>query len=168
MTAMDFNTALKRRRILQELTVDKIAAVDRPAQEGANAVIMKRADEPPVDAFTKAQGDFEACVDRIQKRDNSTRLAAIMKATNEHPDEWSRYGEAGKDHVVKAERRAPVETRISKAFDSIRKMDDQLEDLVRKQQRPDETFAKAYDRVLREQPSLYTGRCELVRAHGYE
>lgn len=148
MTAMDFNTAFDKRR------------------RAAAAVIMKRDDDSQVDAFAKAQGDFEACVDRIQKRDGSTRLAAIMKATTEHPDEWTRYGEAGKHHVVKTAVPAPVETKISKACDTIRKMDDQLEDLVRKQQRPDETFAKAYDRILREQPALYSGRQELVRALG--
>lgn len=35
-----------RRRILHEIKLDKIAAVDRPCQEGAVAVIMKRAGDP--------------------------------------------------------------------------------------------------------------------------
>ena len=39
------NPLLKRRRILHDLVIDKIAAVDRPAQEHARATIMKRADD---------------------------------------------------------------------------------------------------------------------------
>lgn len=138
MTAMDFKTAFAKHR---------------------------HADEPG-DAFAKAEADFNACVDRIQKRDSSTRLAAIIKAGSEHPEEWARYGEAGKHHIAKAEQPAPVETSIAKAAATLAKHDDLLEDLVRKSQRSDETFAKAYDRVLREQPALYTGRRELARALG--
>ncbi|QND57869.1 hypothetical protein [Mesorhizobium huakuii] len=114
-------------------------------------------------AFAKAESDFEACVERIQKRDGSTRINAILKATTEHGDLWTAYGEAGRHHVAKTDQ-VPVETKVTKALGSMKKMDDQIADLVREKQRPGESFAKAYDRVLREQPEIYTGRRALKNA----
>ena len=45
----------KRRRIMRNFVIKELSAVDRPAQGHALAVLMKRADDEPVD---KSHGDY--------------------------------------------------------------------------------------------------------------
>src|SRR6478672_8756160 len=67
------------RRILQQIEISKIAAVDRPCQEGAVAAILKRA--PTKEAnMTKlsdlSDADLEKRIDRmIEELDKRTRFA---------------------------------------------------------------------------------------------
>lgn len=59
---------MPKKRILNDLRLDKIAAVDRPCQEGARAVIIKRSDEM-------------SDKDTITKKEHEDALAAL-KATH--------------------------------------------------------------------------------------
>ena len=64
----------KRRRILQEIQLDKIAAVTRPCVEGATVTIIKRANEPQetTDTNDLAQiEELEAELATVEKRSKS-------------------------------------------------------------------------------------------------
>ena len=84
---------MAKKRILTELSLDKIAAVDHPCQEGARAVILKRDEtKGDADAARKAAGisgtspsnpDKESDMsDDIQKKlgDLETQVAQLTKA----------------------------------------------------------------------------------------
>ena len=78
------------RRILRNLKLTHIAAVDFPAQEPARALLIKRAPDPepevrPASAVAKAHGDFMAKVGEIQTRDKISRHQAMSKARSEFP-----------------------------------------------------------------------------------
>lgn len=70
---------MKRKRILHEIRLDRIAAVDDPCQEGARAVLMKglNADVREI---------FNSRVAEIAKRDRIPRHRAMSKARREHPE----------------------------------------------------------------------------------
>ncbi len=85
-----------RRRILQELRLDKIAAVDKPCQEGAVMAIMKRAPDEadggsnytPLQKET-SMNDFRDEVARVAKADGITKVAACEKVRLRRPDLYS-------------------------------------------------------------------------------
>jgi hypothetical protein len=71
-----------KRRILHELTLDKIAAVDVPCQEGATVAIIKSAAHQ---GLANTHTNFEKAVASIQTRDGCTRTAALEKVASEQP-----------------------------------------------------------------------------------
>jgi hypothetical protein len=56
-----------KRRIMRSLTIKELSGVDEPAQEGATATIMKRADDNPEEALILSveRGDFTGVVDTL-------------------------------------------------------------------------------------------------------
>ena len=98
----DIHTKPRRRRIMRKLKITELSCVDRPAQAGAVATIMKREDTArpnyadiwcrEQDALEKAaEMPFEDTVIEIQKRDDCDRTAAMTRARLEHPDAWAAY-----------------------------------------------------------------------------
>lgn len=79
--------ATNKRRILRRFRITEISAVDNPAQEGARAVIMKRADAPtgaPTGASTEV--DVNRTVAEIRARDGVGHVEALRKACDERPE----------------------------------------------------------------------------------
>jgi len=107
----------QKRRILKVLTIDSISAVDRPAQEFARAVIMKRADdveETEMDLEKIASFDtFEAAVAHLEKL-HPTRSAAMSEAARRYPSLVKRYNDEG-EALTKAAADAKVPREITKA-----------------------------------------------------
>ena len=92
----------RRRRIMRKLKITELSCVDRPAQAGAVATILKRDDtERPnyadiwcreQDALEKAaEMEFEDTVIEIQKRDDCDRTTAMTRARLENPEAWAAY-----------------------------------------------------------------------------
>ena len=80
------------RRIMRHFKIDEISAVDRPAQEGAKAVIMKRDDSP--------QTDFEKGSALTTAVDGHTHLLALLGPPDgvELNSGDTSYGEEGHSH----------------------------------------------------------------------
>lgn len=76
------------KRIMEDFRIDEISAVDRPAQKGARARIMKRQTED-------AKMEFQKRVDEIRKRDDCSQTEAMSKAREEFPDEYEAYQREG-------------------------------------------------------------------------
>jgi hypothetical protein len=86
--------ASRSKRIMRDFTLREISCVDRPAQKGAMAMIMKR--EQTMDHYDhdddwlekaerdEATDDFLDAARGIQKRDGCTGLEALQKARREH------------------------------------------------------------------------------------
>ena len=86
--------ASRSKRIMRDFTLREISCVDRPAQKGAMATIMKR--EQTMDHYDhdddwlekaerdEATDDFLDAARGIQKRDGCTGLEALQKARREH------------------------------------------------------------------------------------
>lgn len=101
-----------KRRVLTELRLDKIAAVDRPCQEGATVAIIKRAsdqDEPGIKKETSmTKEEMEAAIAKA-KADNeaATKKAVedaqlvIAKAFMSDEDEEDMKDECGDDEEKK-------------------------------------------------------------------
>jgi predicted metal-binding protein len=88
----------KRKRVLDEFEITEVSAVDKPAQEGARAEIMKRKENEIAEgiAFIKqAHAEFEKCATQIAKRDNCPPHIALMRARQEHPQAFQNYRKAG-------------------------------------------------------------------------
>jgi hypothetical protein len=98
---MMMETRRKKARYTK-IKINEISCVDKPAQEGAVMVIMKRHD-PNGD-------DFLALVDRIKDRDKSSRLQALRTARLEH----SHAFEAFQDAATEAETEMDSETEKSR------------------------------------------------------
>jgi hypothetical protein len=84
-----------KRRLLEELTLDEISAVDRPAQKGALVTIIKRDESATFDTFEEACAHFE-------KRGLS-EIAAMSAVAREHPDLLAKYNAEPAPEVAKAE-----------------------------------------------------------------
>ncbi|MGX5830337.1 hypothetical protein [Mesorhizobium sp. 43Arga] len=166
MTAMSFNEALqkesiekRKQRINAAIEIEKAAAADR----AAFAKIIKRAGDPAEtgEVAMDPHHAFDAAVAAIQKRDNCRPLDAIMKAMSEHPD------------LAEASAKAPVVAPVEKRADDARsaaiaKSEKSLDDIAKNMQRPGESFAKAYERMLSERPELYTQHLATTQpAYGY-
>jgi hypothetical protein len=85
--------ASRSKRIMRDFTLREISCVDRPAQKGAMAMIMKRDqtmdhydhDDDWLDKAERdeATDDFLDAAREIQKRDGCTGLEALQKARHE-------------------------------------------------------------------------------------
>jgi hypothetical protein len=73
-----------KRRILRRIKIDEISAVDRPAQVGAVAAIIKSQGGVEMNAFEKR-------VQEIRVREGCSRIEALRKARHRHRDEFDRY-----------------------------------------------------------------------------
>jgi hypothetical protein len=99
-----------KKRIILDMRLDKIAAVDRPCQQHALALVIKRAHIPAPNKAISFVGDpFEigkalghvqkdidrndACVAEMVKRGGVTRLRAMELAREEYPAEFEALGE---------------------------------------------------------------------------
>jgi hypothetical protein len=90
----------RKRARYTKLRINEISAVDRPAQEGAVALlVIKRHDDD----------SFMDIVAKIQKRDGCSKLAAMATARTEHADAFERlqsgFAEPEPAEVSKASRR---------------------------------------------------------------
>ncbi len=88
----------KRKRVLTEFEITEVSAVDKPAQEGARAAIMKRKSAEVAEgiAFIKqAHVEFEKCATQIAKRDGCKAHVALSRARAEHPQAFENYRKAG-------------------------------------------------------------------------
>jgi hypothetical protein len=64
------------------LKIDEISSVDRPAQPGAVALLVKHDQRPPMAVF-------KDCAAAIQNRDGSSHTEAMRKARLERPAEFA-------------------------------------------------------------------------------
>lgn len=124
----------KRRRIMHDFKLTELSAVDRPAQEGARAVLMKRADdeqeqEQDMMSFQKIGGDdvaafdsFEAAVQHLKSVHGMTPLAAMEAAADRHPDLLKRYNQQGTELA-----KAAAVSRIRTVPREVRRFDDLVE-----------------------------------------
>lgn len=93
--------AVKCRRVLQSLQLDRIAAVDRPCQEGAVASIIKR--DPTVERTSMNYSALESQVDDlIAKIDSELAIdkARRRRVVVEHEDDgdtWSEHADSMSD-----------------------------------------------------------------------
>jgi hypothetical protein len=92
----------RKRRILTDFVIDKIAAVDNPCNEHARVAIIKRAELPDDDSeeerrmrvereVEKMANDFPMLVQEVQKRDRCTRSEALTRAATENPGAVAAY-----------------------------------------------------------------------------
>jgi hypothetical protein len=82
------------KRILHNLKLRAIAAVDSPAQAPALVAIVKSADAP--DQVAKARRDFSDIVATVAERDRIPQHLAMAKARNERPNAFeAAYGTSG-------------------------------------------------------------------------
>ncbi len=107
---------MARRRVLTKLRIDELSAVDRPAQEGARALLMKRAvskngdyEEPP--SVMTSNEDGHSHLVRLSGRAGSTSWGKSAGSDSGHdhpwllqPDGTLLIGEAeGHSHTVDAD-----------------------------------------------------------------
>ena len=134
-----------RRRILREFTIREISAVDRPAQEAAKMVLMKRR-EP--DGADEDETPFQTRVSEIAKQDGCSRLEAMQMARVEYPEEFEVYqaeGAVSSRPVQKAESR-PGAAKAKRDFDGA------VSELVSS---AGISRTAAMSRIRRERPDLY-------------
>ncbi len=86
--------AVTTRRIMRRFAIDELAAVDRPAQQGALAVIMKRADDPvakrtAVVLTSEAEGHAHALWLYPETTGGETSYAVSEGAENGHSHPWA-------------------------------------------------------------------------------
>jgi len=74
------------KRILKEIRLDRIAAVDRPCVEGAVATLIKRVEPMP-----RSFGSFEQAVETIRKREGCSRADAMSKARRRYPAAFAEF-----------------------------------------------------------------------------
>jgi len=128
-----------RRRILREFTITEISAVDRPAQQMARMVLMKRGED---------ESSFQTRVSEVAKRHGCSRMAAMRKARVEYPDEFEEYqaeGAVSSRLVVKREA-LPGAAKAKREFDRA------VSELVSS---AGISRTAAMSRVRRERPDLY-------------
>ena len=90
----------RRKRIMRSLKINEISAVDRPAQAGARAVIMKRANDP--DGADPKEGDVAKVTALTDEVENFAHLVTLVSFEgeernsgqtsfdNEHSHPWIR------------------------------------------------------------------------------
>ena len=128
-----------RRRILREFTITEVSAVDRPAQEVARMVLMKRRED---------ETSFQRRVSEIAKRRGCSRLHAMRKARAQYPDEFAEYqaeGAVSSRPVVKREA-SPGAGKAKRDFDRA------VSELVSS---AGISRTAAMSRIRRERPDLY-------------
>lgn len=80
----------RRRRVMAAMKLDEISSVDRPAQEGATAVLLKR------DANPNQPADFSAACAMLRKRSPSlSRTDAMIEAKRAFPKLYAEYQAQG-------------------------------------------------------------------------
>ena len=110
----------RRKRILHELRIDKIAAVDRPAQVHARAVLAKRADDEE-DHDMQIQklvsfDLFDDAVAHLAKAESIPRHQAMAKARIAFPSLCAKFESEGEECIAKAaEANKPVAISKSEA-----------------------------------------------------
>ena len=97
------STPKRKRRIMQEFSIDELSAVDKPAQEYARMTIMKRADPEENDDMRfekiidrpRAFDSFEDAVEHLKTIDGCSGTEALRKAADAHPKLLEAYQAAG-------------------------------------------------------------------------
>jgi hypothetical protein len=86
----------QRRRILKQFTIDSISAVDRPCQEHAKAVIMKR-DDSEEHSMEKIESfeSFEKAVVAVAAASSIPTHEAMRKCALAYPDLLQKYQTEG-------------------------------------------------------------------------
>lgn len=109
------------KRVLNNLKLRAIAAVDEPCQSPALVAIMKSADVP--DRVAKARADFSSIVASIATRDRIAQHTAMAKARNERPDAFeAAYGESNTAADNAAEDLGEERAEVAAARSSLRRM----------------------------------------------
>jgi hypothetical protein len=88
----------KRKRVLTEFEITEVSAVDKPAQEGAKAEIMKRKENEVaegIEFIKNAHAEFQKVATQIAKRDNCPPHIALSRARQENPQAFENYRKAG-------------------------------------------------------------------------
>jgi hypothetical protein len=123
---------LKRRRIMREFRIHELSAVDRPAQEGAVAVIVKRYPQEHVMQFHKIGGDrvasfgtLDEAVAHLAKAHGMPKLDAMEKAAAQYPDLVRRFNEDG-ERIGKAAAAAAAPRPASRALLAFQDRVDQI------------------------------------------
>jgi hypothetical protein len=106
-----------RKNIMREFTITELSAVDRPAQEHARAVIMKRAGEQQEHDhmhYQKITRDepisfptLEAAMGHLRDVRGMGGADAMSAAAREHPDLLAKYQHEGDERIGKALERMP-------------------------------------------------------------
>ena len=97
------STPKRKRRIMQEFSIDELSAVDKPAQAHARMTIMKRADPEENDdmRFEKiidqpsAFDSFDEAVEHLKTIHGCSGTEALRKAADAHPRLLEAYQKAG-------------------------------------------------------------------------
>lgn len=113
-----------RKRILRELHIGKIAAVDRPCQEHARMTLMKRADDDEeyddmqIQKITRDEPvsfpTLGAAMDHLRKVRGMSGSDAMSAAAREHPELLAKYQQDG-ERIAKAAREAAKPRPVTKA-----------------------------------------------------
>jgi hypothetical protein len=116
------------KRILRQFRLDEISAVDKPAVEGALALIMKQRSDV---RQTDAPADFDSAVSLIQKRDNCPRHLAMSKARGEYGRLYSAYQlEGERTFIAKQAEAEAAEKAARRRSPAIREFDDAVEEFA--------------------------------------
>ena len=116
---LEYELKPRKRRILTDFVVDKIAAVDNPCQEHARVAIIKRRDDDESLEIHRMAEDFPRLVFEVQKRDSCSRYDALMTAAIENPEAVQAYRHSS---PVRMNEIAKRDDAIAKGHDRQRKI----------------------------------------------
>jgi hypothetical protein len=98
------------RRVLKELQLDRIAAVDRPCQEGATVVIMKRDN-----SIDKSEVDVEAIAQQIAKD-----LIVLPMSADDDDDDRAQSFQDALDEAMECKVKDEISTKMWPLNDALR------------------------------------------------
>lgn len=125
----------KRRRIMRVFKINELSAVDRPAQGHALAVLIKRVDtrEQQVSHDADTPHPFNTLEDAVaylQSVQGMTKLGALERAGEQHPDlvrkfnsDGEQIAKAAADEAAKARRKPKAAEDFEGIVSSIAKRD---------------------------------------------
>jgi hypothetical protein len=111
-----------RRRVMKDFVITEISACDHPAQRDALAVIMKRAngdkEEHTMQKVIRDEpvsfASFEDACAHLAKVHGLSKLAAMEKVADAHPDLIAKFNAAGEE-IAKAATEAAAPKPVAKA-----------------------------------------------------
>ncbi|MEB2346130.1 MAG: hypothetical protein OZ948_15485 [Deltaproteobacteria bacterium] len=134
MTQQATDTTKRKRRVMRSLKIEELSAVDRPAQEGARVVLMKR-----------AAADLPASLRDVG---GEPILPGVDDDTPEERDAIRLHNVRVRD---RAEREAAA--RLGRPPMSLRDLDTILEGMAEEQRQPGEAMHAAYSRLAGDRDS---------------
>ncbi|WP_163265604.1 hypothetical protein [Chelativorans alearense] len=169
-----FKRTMGGKNRLSGLEVDEISILSqgvRPAVKGA-VVSIAKADgsasaEEKLETLAKAHADkrsvpFAKAYTEVLETDEGRQLYREHLA-----EDPAKAVQKRMERQETAEAAARAADPIARALHEISKVDDLIDELVRKAQQDGETFEKAYARVIAENPQLYTNQIRVKKAQGF-